>query len=70
MNKLYMIHDFIGWAFYNDVNGKDIKLVSICYHLYCSTFGIDEVLENKDLQALICKEYDCYINNGVYMERG
>lgn len=66
MNDLCMIRDFIGWAFYGNVVGKRIDIVNRCYVIYCSNFGIDEPLENKKLQALICQEFNCVLSNGVY----
>lgn len=69
MNKLYMIEDFIEWAFYGNIVGKRIDIVNRCYTIYCSYFGIEEPLNNKELQVLICQECNCMLLNGVYKRR-
>lgn len=69
MSKLYMIKDFIEWAFYGNIVGKRIDIVNRCYSIYCSNFGIEEQLENKELQTLICQECNCMLSNGVYKRR-
>lgn len=66
MNKLFMIQDFIGWAFYGNVVGKRIREVGLCYDIYCSNFGIKKPLDYKEAQALICQEFNCMLANGVY----
>lgn len=65
-NIPYLIHDFIGWAFYGNINYKPIDLVYKCYLIYCTNFGIDEVLTNKALSTNICKVCGCMIINGRY----
>ena len=68
-NLSYLIHDFIGWAFYDNIIGHDIDLVYKCYLIYCSNFGIENVLEKKYLITNICKEYQCMISKGQFIER-
>ena len=65
-NIPYLIHDFIGWAFYGNINDKPIDLVYKCYLIFCTNFGIDEVLTNKALSTNICKVCGCMISNGRY----
>ncbi len=68
-NISYLIHDFIGWAFYNNVIGKEVDLVYKCYLIYCSNFEYENTLEKKELTANICKEYNCIISKGGFIER-
>lgn len=65
---LKLIHDFIGYAFYNDVIGKDVDLVYKCYLIYCTLFGYDNALDKKDLITNICKEYNCMISKGCFIK--
>lgn len=65
----YLIHDFIGWAFYDNVIGKDVDLVYKCYLIYCSTFGYENALVKKELNTNICNEYNCMISKGKFIER-
>lgn len=65
-NIPYLIHDFIGWAFYGNINNKTVDVVYKCYLIYCNNFGIDEILTNKALSTNICKVYRCMISNGIY----
>lgn len=68
MSKL--IHDFIGYAFYDKVIDKDVDLVYKCYLLYCKLFGYDNKLDKKDLITNICSEYQCMISKGKFIKRG
>lgn len=67
-NLSYLINDFIGWAFYDNVIGHDVDLVYRCYRIYCSNFGIECKLEKKELNVNICKEYDCMISKGEFIK--
>lgn len=66
MSKL--IHDFIGYAFYDNVIEKNVDLVCRCYLIYCDIFGYDNALDRKDLITNICKEYDCMISKGCFIK--
>lgn len=65
MNKTELIHNFIRYALYNNVVGKSTDLVYQLYKVYKILFDTEE-LERNELQTLICQEYDCMIQNGVY----
>lgn len=65
MNKTELIHNFIRYALFDNVVGKSTDLVYQLYKVYQILFDTDE-LDKNELQTLICKEYYCMINNGVY----
>lgn len=67
MSKL--IHNFIGYAFYDNVIGKEVDLVYKCYLLYCKLFNYDITLDRKDLITNICKEYNCMISKGCFIKQ-
>lgn len=68
MNKTQLIYDFIGYAFYGDITNKSIDLVNKLYKVYSTLFGIDDI-DRKELQTLICQEYNCMIDKGKYVHR-
>lgn len=65
MGKSQLIHDFIGYAFYGDVTCKSVELVNKLYKVYSALFGGEDV-DRKELQTLICQEYNCMIGKGTY----
>ena len=67
-NLSYLIHDFIGWSFYDNIIGHDVDLVYKCYLIYCSTFGIETELNRRELNTNICKEYQCMISKGQFIK--
>lgn len=65
MNKTELIHNFIRYALFGNVIGKPTDLVYQLYKVYQILFKTEE-LDRNELQTLICQEYYCMINNGVY----
>lgn len=61
-----MIKDFLDWAFYNNIIGKPTSTVYKSYLIYCTLFGITDVLENKQLQLDICNITNTMILNNKY----
>lgn len=68
MDKIQLIHKFVGYAFYNNVTGKSVELVNKLYSVYSTLFGTD-CIDRKELQMLICQEYNCVIDKGIYSHR-
>lgn len=68
MDKIQLIHNFIGYAFYGEVTNKSVDLVNKLFMVYCSLFGCDNI-DRKDLQELICQEFNCMISNNSYKSR-
>lgn len=65
MNKTELIHDFIRYALDDNVAGKSTDLLYQLYKVYQILFNTEK-LDRNELQELICQEYNCMIQNGVY----
>lgn len=61
------IRDFVKWAFYDSIDNQPISVVYKSYLIYCNLFGIDNRLDNKELQDGICKCYNVIKWNGKYV---
>ncbi len=68
MGKTQLIHNFVGYAFYGDVINKSVDLVNKLFTVYCSLFGCD-IIDKKELQELICQEFNYMIRNNAYKSR-
>lgn len=54
---------FVEYAFYGDVEGLSVKLVTVIYKRYCKLFGIEAI---EHVESRICNEYGLFIENGVF----
>lgn len=59
----FQMREFVEYAFYGDVEGLSVKLVTVIYKRYCKLFGIEEV---DNVENRICNEYNLFIVKGRF----